>query len=52
MKGGVVMVGERGCVAEERVMRRNLGDAGASGRLLAEDFMVYIGMWLKYCGII
>ena len=41
------MVGKRGRVAEERVMRRDLGDAGAGGRSLAEDFMVYIGMWLK-----
>ena len=45
MKGGMAVLGERDRVAEERVMRRNLGDPRAGGRSLAEDFMVYIGMW-------
>ena len=41
----MAVLGKRDRVAKERVMRRDLGDARASGRLSAEYFMVYIGMW-------
>ena len=47
MKGGMAVVGESGRATEERVVGRILG-----GRSSSEDFMVDIGSWVKYCGVI
>ena len=46
MKGGMVVVGERGRATEERVVGCILG--GAGGRSSSEDFMVDIGLWWIY----
>jgi len=43
----MAVVGESGRATEERVVGRILG-----GRSSSEDFMVDIGSWLKYCGVI
>ena len=50
MKGGMAVVGERDRATDERVMGRVLGVA--VGRSLSEDFTMYIGSWLKICGVI